>query len=105
MITPALVVASPGAPFTYQDVVLDDTLREGEVLVEMRATGVCHTDLNFSKETTMPGLFPAVFGHEGWRLFTLSSLHTSSRFKSPLSYCSRYPCHISIPILKMEEPS
>jgi hypothetical protein len=36
----------------------------------MKATGVCHTDLNFSKEKTIPGLFPAVFGHEGgmWRL-------------------------------------
>jgi hypothetical protein len=105
MITPALVVASPGAPFTYQDVVLDDTLRDDEVLVEMTATGVCHTDLNFSKETTMPGLFPAVFGHEGWWLFTLSSIHASSRFKSPLNYYSRSPCHISIPFLKMEEPN
>ncbi|RDL41438.1 uncharacterized protein BP5553_01417 [Venustampulla echinocandica] len=65
MITEALVVAEPGSPFMYQEVHVDDNIRDDEVLVEMKATGVCHTDLNFRNEKTVPGLFPAVFGHEG----------------------------------------
>jgi len=40
----ALVVEKPGDPFEYQDVQLEDTIRDDEVLVEMKATGVCHTD-------------------------------------------------------------
>jgi Zn-dependent alcohol dehydrogenase len=65
MITEALLVHEAGAPFSYQEVTVNENLRDDEVLVEMKATGVCHTDLNFSKEKTIPGLFPAVFGHEG----------------------------------------
>jgi aryl-alcohol dehydrogenase len=65
MITEALLVQEAGAPFSYQKINVDDNLRDDEVLVEMKATGVCHTDLNFSKEKTIPRLFPAVFGHEG----------------------------------------
>lgn len=66
MITQALVIAKPGDPFKYEDVDIDDAnLRDDEVLVEMKYTGVCHTDLNFSKERSVEGLFPAVFGHEG----------------------------------------
>ena len=65
MITEVLLVQEAGAPFSYQEITVDDNLRDDEVLVEMKATGVCHTDLNFSKEKTIPGLFPAVFGHEG----------------------------------------
>jgi aryl-alcohol dehydrogenase len=65
MITEALVVLEPGASFKFQEVTVEDDLRDDEVLVEMTATGVCHTDLNFAKEKTVDGLFPAVFGHEG----------------------------------------
>lgn len=65
MITEALVVASPGAPFKYQKVDLDDTLRPAECLVRIKATGLCHTDLNFADEKSMPDLYPAVLGHEG----------------------------------------
>ncbi|KAK0113500.1 hypothetical protein ONS95_013756 [Cadophora gregata] len=65
MITEALVVQEPGAPFIYQAITVEDQLRDDEVLVEIKATGVCHTDLNFAKEKSIPGLFPGVFGHEG----------------------------------------
>ncbi|KAK5197119.1 hypothetical protein LTR99_000522 [Exophiala xenobiotica] len=65
MITEALVVSSPGAPFEYQKVELNDNLRPDEVAVRIKATGVCHTDLNFAKEKSMPELFPAILGHEG----------------------------------------
>ncbi len=42
-----------------------DGPREGEVLVEIKATGVCHTD-EFTRSGADPeGLFPVIFGHEG----------------------------------------
>lgn len=66
MLTKALVVAAAGEPFTLQDVIVrDEELHEDEVLVEMSATGVCHTDLNFRHEDKLEGLFPGVLGHEG----------------------------------------
>lgn len=65
MITEALVVQAPGADFEYREITVEDNLRGNEVLVQMKATGVCHTDLNFRNEDSLPGLHPAVFGHEG----------------------------------------
>ncbi|OBT72135.1 hypothetical protein VF21_08770 [Pseudogymnoascus sp. 05NY08] len=65
MLTDALVVSKAGAPFKFQKIEVNDNLHDNEVLIRMKATGVCHTDLNFSNETSIPGLFPAVFGHEG----------------------------------------
>ena len=67
MITQALVNATPGAPFDYQEVILEDQLCQHEVLIRVKSTGVCHTDLNFSKEKSRPDLFPAILGHEGTR--------------------------------------
>jgi aryl-alcohol dehydrogenase len=71
MISEALVVASPGAPFKLQPVQVEDNLRDDEVLIKIRATGICHTDLTFSKEKSIPGLFPGVFGHEGTLLLAI----------------------------------
>ena len=65
MITEALVTQTCGRPFTYKRVQLDDKLRDHECLVRIKATGVCHTDLNFAAEKSMPDMFPGVFGHEG----------------------------------------
>ena len=65
MLADALVVSEPGAPWKLLAIEVDEKLRDNEVLIKTKATGVCHTDLNFSKETSIPGLFPAVFGHEG----------------------------------------
>jgi S-(hydroxymethyl)glutathione dehydrogenase / alcohol dehydrogenase len=39
--------------------------REGEVLVEIKATGVCHTDAYTLSGKDPEGLFPAILGHEG----------------------------------------
>ncbi|KIW09877.1 hypothetical protein PV08_11978 [Exophiala spinifera] len=62
--TTALVVEKPGAPFLLEDVILDE-IRSQELLVEIKYTGVCHTDL-VVQEGKMPiGSFPAVLGHEG----------------------------------------
>ena len=37
----------------------------GEVLVEIKATGVCHTDAYTLSGADPEGLFPAILGHEG----------------------------------------
>jgi len=39
--------------------------RAGEVLVEMKATGICHTDEFTLSGADPEGLFPAILGHEG----------------------------------------
>ena len=39
--------------------------REGEVLVEVKATGICHTDKYTLSGADPEGLFPAILGHEG----------------------------------------
>src|SRR5437588_6699164 len=60
----AAVAHQPGAPLTMETVQLDGP-RAGEVLVEIKATGVCHTD-EFTRSGADPeGLFPAILGHEG----------------------------------------
>ena len=52
-----------------QDLVVDTVQlegpRAGEVLVELRATGLCHTDKYTLSGADPEGLFPAIFGHEG----------------------------------------
>ncbi len=60
----AAVAHQAGAPLTIETVDLDGP-RTGEVLVEIRATGICHTD-EFTRSGADPeGLFPAILGHEG----------------------------------------
>lgn len=61
--TRAAVVESPGAPFTVHDVVLDD-VRAGDVLVEVVAAGLCHTDLGV-QHGGIPFVLPGILGHEG----------------------------------------
>jgi len=64
MKTRAAVAYEAGKPLVVEEVELDGP-RAGEVLVEMKATGVCHTD-EFTRSGADPeGLFPAIFGHEG----------------------------------------
>jgi S-(hydroxymethyl)glutathione dehydrogenase / alcohol dehydrogenase len=64
MKTRAAVAYEAGKPLVVETVDLDGP-RAGEVLVEVRATGVCHTD-EFTRSGADPeGLFPAIFGHEG----------------------------------------
>jgi S-(hydroxymethyl)glutathione dehydrogenase/alcohol dehydrogenase len=60
----AAVAHQAGAPLTIETVDLDGP-RAGEVLVEIKATGICHTD-EFTRSGADPeGLFPAILGHEG----------------------------------------
>jgi S-(hydroxymethyl)glutathione dehydrogenase/alcohol dehydrogenase len=60
----AAVAHKAGAPLTIEKVTLDGP-KAGEVLVEIKATGICHTD-EFTRSGADPeGLFPAILGHEG----------------------------------------
>ncbi|MBA4115318.1 MAG: alcohol dehydrogenase catalytic domain-containing protein, partial [Rubrobacter sp.] len=60
----AAVAFGAGEPLKVETVELDGP-REGEVLVEVRATGVCHTDEYTRSGADPEGLFPSVLGHEG----------------------------------------
>ncbi|MDX2054870.1 MAG: S-(hydroxymethyl)glutathione dehydrogenase/class III alcohol dehydrogenase [Polyangiaceae bacterium] len=64
MKTQAAVAYEQGKPLVMELVDLEGP-KAGEVLVEIRATGVCHTD-EFTRSGADPeGLFPAILGHEG----------------------------------------
>lgn len=64
MKTRAAVAFEAGKPLEICEVDLEGP-RAGEVLVELKATGVCHTD-EFTRSGADPeGLFPAILGHEG----------------------------------------
>jgi S-(hydroxymethyl)glutathione dehydrogenase/alcohol dehydrogenase len=60
----AAVASSPGKPLEVTTVDLEGP-RSGEVLVEIKATGVCHTDAFTLSGADPEGLFPAILGHEG----------------------------------------
>jgi S-(hydroxymethyl)glutathione dehydrogenase/alcohol dehydrogenase len=64
METKAAVAYKAGAPLSIETVNLDGP-RAGEVLVEMKATGVCHTDALTLSGDDPEGAFPAILGHEG----------------------------------------
>ena len=64
MKTRAAVAVAAGKPVEVTEVDLEGP-RDGEVLVEIKATGICHTD-DFTLSGADPeGLFPAILGHEG----------------------------------------
>jgi S-(hydroxymethyl)glutathione dehydrogenase / alcohol dehydrogenase len=60
----AAVARKAGDPLSLETVELDGP-REGEVLVEIKATGICHTDEFTLSGADPEGLFPAILGHEG----------------------------------------
>jgi S-(hydroxymethyl)glutathione dehydrogenase/alcohol dehydrogenase len=60
----AAVAHAAGKPLSMETVTLDGP-KAGEVLVEIRATGVCHTDAFTLSGDDPEGIFPAVLGHEG----------------------------------------
>jgi len=64
MQTRAAVAHKAGEPLSIETVELDGP-REGEVLVEIKATGICHTDEFTLSGADPEGIFPAILGHEG----------------------------------------
>ncbi|MDE2005307.1 MAG: S-(hydroxymethyl)glutathione dehydrogenase/class III alcohol dehydrogenase [Rhodospirillales bacterium] len=64
MKTRAAVARQAGSPLSLEEVDLEGP-RAGEVLVEIKATGICHTDEFTLSGADPEGLFPAILGHEG----------------------------------------
>jgi S-(hydroxymethyl)glutathione dehydrogenase/alcohol dehydrogenase len=60
----AAIAHAAGRPLTVESVRVDGP-REGEAIVEIHATGVCHTDAFTLSGADPEGLFPAILGHEG----------------------------------------
>ncbi|MGK7930317.1 MAG: S-(hydroxymethyl)glutathione dehydrogenase/class III alcohol dehydrogenase [Microcystaceae cyanobacterium] len=60
----AAVAFEAGKPLSIETIQLDPP-QAGEVLIEVKATGVCHTDAYTLSGKDPEGLFPAVLGHEG----------------------------------------
>ena len=64
MRTRAAVAVAAGQPLQIMEVNLDDP-KEGEVLIEIKATGICHTDEFTLSGADPEGIFPSILGHEG----------------------------------------
>ncbi len=64
MDTKAAVAFKAGEPLSIETVQLSGP-RAGEVLVEIKATGICHTDAFTLSGDDPEGAFPAILGHEG----------------------------------------
>ncbi|MBU2409826.1 MAG: alcohol dehydrogenase catalytic domain-containing protein, partial [Gammaproteobacteria bacterium] len=60
----AAVAWKSAAPLTIETVDLEGP-KAGEVLVEIKATGICHTDYYTLSGADPEGIFPAILGHEG----------------------------------------
>jgi S-(hydroxymethyl)glutathione dehydrogenase/alcohol dehydrogenase len=60
----AAVALEAGKPLSIETIQLEGP-KAGEVLVEIKATGICHTDAYTLSGQDPEGLFPAVLGHEG----------------------------------------
>lgn len=64
MKTEAMVCHAPGAPLVREILDLEPP-GNGELLIEVMASGLCHTDLSQIEGTSAPFPFPVVVGHEG----------------------------------------
>jgi S-(hydroxymethyl)glutathione dehydrogenase / alcohol dehydrogenase len=64
MKTRAAIAWKAGQPLTVEQVDLEGP-KAGEVLVEIMATGICHTDWYTLSGADPEGIFPAILGHEG----------------------------------------
>ena len=60
----AAIAREAGQSLSIETIQVDGP-REGEVMVEIKATGVCHTDAFTLSGADPEGLFPSVLGHEG----------------------------------------
>src|SRR5450756_108581 len=64
MKTRAAVARAPGKNLSLETVEIEGP-KAGEAMVEVKATGICHTDEYTLSGADPEGLFPAIFGHEG----------------------------------------
>ena len=70
----AAVAHRAGQPLSLETVQLEGP-REGECLVEIKATGLCHTDKFTLSGADPEGLFPAILGHEGAGVVEIGRAH------------------------------
>jgi len=95
--TRAAVTESKEAPFAVQELELGE-LRPDEVLVEVAASGICHTDL-ICRDQWVPVPLPAVLGHEGAGTVlevgdAVTHLAAGDRVGMTFNSCGRCPmCH------------
>ncbi len=79
MRTRAAVALEAGKPLEVMEVNLEGP-KAGEVLVEIRATGICHTDEFTLSGADPEGAFPAILGHEGagacWNAHGVTGTHS-----------------------------
>jgi len=64
MRTRAALALAPNTPLVIEEIELDGP-KAGEALVEIMATGVCHTDAYTLSGKDSEGIFPSILGHEG----------------------------------------
>ncbi len=64
MKTRAAIAIAPNKPLVIEEIDLAGP-RTGEVLVEIKATGICHTDAYTLEGKDSEGIFPSILGHEG----------------------------------------
>ena len=64
MKTRAAIAIAPNEPLVIEEIDLDGP-KAGEVLVEIMATGICHTDAYTLEGKDSEGIFPSILGHEG----------------------------------------
>ena len=64
MKTHAAVAVEKAKPLEILEVDLEGP-KAGEVLVEIKATGICHTDAYTLSGMDSEGIFPSILGHEG----------------------------------------
>ena len=60
----AAIAVAAGEPLEVDEIDLEGP-KDGEVLIELKATGVCHTDAYTLSGADPEGIFPSVLGHEG----------------------------------------
>lgn len=85
----AAVAHKAGAPLTIETVKLEGP-KAGEVLVEIKATGICHTDEFTLSGADPEGIFPAILGHEGAGIVVEVGPGVTSVQKGDMSFrCTR----------------
>ena len=82
----AAVAWQAGKPLSLETVELEGP-KAGEVLVEIKATGICHTDEYTLSGADPEGLFPTILGHEGAGVV----VDIGPSVKSPQEGRSRHP--------------
>ena len=86
----AAVAWGPNEPLKIEEVELDPP-KQGEVLVKIIATGVCHTDAYTLSGADPEGLFPVILGHEGGGIVEavgegVTSVEVGDHFSSEKTY-------------------